>query len=248
MKGYLYTERPAYRPGQTVYFKGLLRKKVGEGYALPGTGKVLVTVTDSGDQTMLEKEYAVSSAGSFNGELVLPRQPPLGEYSVRAALGEQTFQTSFKVLEYRKPEFEVSATTAKKFHVGGDPVAVSLKARYYFGAPVVEGKVKYRIYSRPFYRFAGDRDGDSGDDGENLFGGYADFLGEGEAVTDSAGLAQVTIETRPLDSPSAYTVEFDLADLAGREVSATASFTVTPSLIDLFGSPSRLPLLAGESD
>jgi hypothetical protein len=237
LKGYLYTERPAYRPGQTVYFKGVLRKKVGEGYALPGTGKVLVTVTDSGDQTLMEKEYPISSTGSFNGELVLPGQPPLGDYFVRAEVGNQTFQTSFKVLEYRKPEFEVTAATAKKFYVGGDPVPVSLKARYYFGAPVVDGKVKYRIYSRPYYRFAGDSDEDSGDDGENLFGGYADFLGEGEAATDSGGMTQVTIETRPLDSPSAYTVEFDVADLAGREVSATASFTVTPSLIDLSVRP-----------
>ncbi|RQW84508.1 MAG: hypothetical protein EHM79_13735 [Geobacter sp.] len=236
LKGYLYTERPAYRPGQTVNFKGVLRKMVGEGYALTGTVKVRVTVTDSGEQTLMEKEYPVSSAGSFNGDLVLPAQPPLGDYFVRAEVGNQSFQSSFKVLEYRKPEFEVTVSAGKKFHVGGDPVPVALKARYYFGAPVVDGKVRYRIYSRPYYRFADGEDGDDDDD-ENLFGGYADFLGEGEAVTDSNGMALITIETRPLDSPRAYTVEFDLADLAGREVSATASFTVTPSLIALSVRP-----------
>ena len=191
LKGYLYTERPAYRPAQTVYFKGVLRKIVGEGYALPGTGKVSVTVTDSGGQTLMEKDYPVSSAGSFSGELVLPAQPVLGDYSVRAVSGSSTFQTSFKVLEYRKPEFEVTVAAGKKFHVGGDPVPVSLKARYYFGTPVVDGKVKYRIYSRSYYRF----DGDNGDDGEGLFGGYADFLGEGEASTDSDGMALITIGT-----------------------------------------------------
>ncbi len=233
LKGYLYTERPAYRPAQTVYFKGVLRKIVGEGYALPGAGKVLVTVTDSGDQTLMEKEYPVSLAGSFSGELVLPAQPVLGDYSVRAVSGSSTFQTSFKVLEYRKPEFEVTVAAGKKFHVGGDPVPVSLKARYYFGAPVVDGKVKYRIYSRSYYRF----DGDNGDDGEGLFGGYADFLGEGEASTDSNGMALITIGTKSLDSPRVYTVEFDVADSAGREVSATASFTVTPSLIALTVRP-----------
>jgi hypothetical protein len=54
---------------------------------------------------------------------------------------------------------------------------------------------------------------------------------KGRRATDSGGLAQVTIETRPLDSPSAYTVEFDGPTLPG-EVSATASFTVTPSSLN----------------
>ena len=35
LKGYLYTDRPAYRPGQTVFFKGVLRQRAGEGYQLP---------------------------------------------------------------------------------------------------------------------------------------------------------------------------------------------------------------------
>lgn len=237
LQGYLYTERPAYRPGQSVYFKGVLRKRVGEGYALPDTAKVRVTVTDSGDQTLLDRDYPVSSAGSFNGELVLPEQPPLGDYSVRATVAGHTFQSSFKVLEYRKPEFEVAAVSAKKYHVGGDPVPVSVTARYYFGAPVVDGRIRYRIYSRPYYRFGGDRDGDDSDADEYRFGGYADFLGEGEAITDSNGMALITVETKPLEQPRAYTVELDVADDAGREVSASASFTVTPSLIALSVHP-----------
>ncbi|MGA7827212.1 MAG: carboxypeptidase regulatory-like domain-containing protein [Geobacteraceae bacterium] len=232
LKGYLYTERPAYRPGQTVYYKGVLRKIVGEGYALPGIKKVSMTVTDSGGQTMLTKEYPVSSAGSFNGEFVLPTQPPLGDYSLQAKAGTQIFETYFKVLEYRKPEFEVTVVAGKKFSVGGDPVPVSLKARYYFGAPVVDGKVSYRIYSRPYYRFEADQDGGTGDE-DYGFGGYADFLGEGEAETDSGGKALITIDTQRPDSARVYTVECDVADSAGRQVSATASFTVTPSLIDL---------------
>ncbi len=234
LKGYLYTERPAYRPGQTVYFKGVLRKRIGEGYALPGTHTVRVSVTDSNGQTVMEKDYSVSSAGSFFGELVLSGEPPLGDYSVRAEAGGQVFHASFKVLEYRKPEFEVTVAAAKKFTVGGDPAPVSVSARYYFGAPVAGGTIRYRIYSRPYYHAGADGD----DDGYGYpFGGYADFLGEGEAVTDSRGAALIMIPTQPLQSPRGYTVEFDVADDAGREVSASASFTVTPSLIALSVRP-----------
>lgn len=232
LKGYLYTERPAYRPGQTVYFKGVLRKIVGEGYALPQTDTVRVAIADSNGQTILEKDFSISPAGSFSGELHLSDQPALGDYFVRAAAGGHVFHASFKVLEYRKPEFEVAVAAAKRFNVGGDPVPVSVSARYYFGAPVAGGAIRYRIYSRPHYHAAA-----ADDDDGYPFGGYADFLGEGNAVTDASGKAVIVIPTQALRSPRGYTVEFDVADDAGREVSATASFTVTPSLIALSVHP-----------
>jgi len=234
LKGYLYTERPAYRPGQTVYFKGVLRKTVGEGYALPTSGTVRVVATDSGDQTLFEKEYRLSSTGSINGEFALPGQPPLGDYTLKAETEGHEWQTSFKVLEYRKPEFEVRTSVPGKFYVAGDPVPVTVTARYYFGAPVADAKVGYRIYSRPYYRFDDEgAQGDDGDDEDSPSYGYADFLGEGEAVTDASGTALLSITTQPNDSARSYSVEVDVTDAAGREVSSTAGFTVTPSLIAL---------------
>jgi alpha-2-macroglobulin len=232
VQGYLYTERPAYRPGQTVYFKGLLRKRVGEDYALPGPGTVRVTVTDSSDQTLLEQTCTLSATGSFVGELLLPEQPSLGEYTISAEAQGQTFTSAFKVLEYRKPEFAVTAEPAKKFQVAGDPVPISLTARYYFGAPVVDGRVKYRLYSRPYYAGGDGAETNAGDDEEQFYG-YADFVQEGEATTDAAGRALITIAGQAVTTPIAYTLELDVADLAGREVSTTTSFVVTPSLLDV---------------
>lgn len=238
LKGYLYTERPAYRPGQTVYFKGVLRKTVGEGYALPAPGTVRVVATDSGDQTLFEKEYRLSSTGSFHGQFVLPTQPPLGDYILKAETGGHAWQTSFTVLEYRKPEFEVRASAPGRFHVAGDPVTVTVTARYYFGAPVAGAKVGYRIYSRPYYRFDdGGFPGDEGDEEDSPSYGYADFLGEGEAITDASGTAFLSLTTQPNDAARAYSVEVDVTDTAGREVSSTAAFTVTPSLIALSIAP-----------
>ena len=237
LKGYLYTERPAYRPAQTVYFKGVLRKTVGEGYALPGSGKALVTAIDSGGQNLFEKEYPLSSKGSFNGELALPGQAPLGGYTLKASMGGYEWQTSFKVLEYRKPEFEVKTSVPGRFYVGGDTVPVQVTARYYFGAPVADAKVSYRIYSRPYYRFGDEEASGDGDDEESSFFGYADFLGEGEAVTDASGKAVLSINTQKHDSARSYSVEVDVTDTAGREVSSTAGCVVTPSLIALSVRP-----------
>jgi len=236
-KAYLYTERPAYRPGQTVYFKGVLRKRVGEGYALPAIGRVRVIVTDAGNQTLLEKEYPVSATGSFNGECLLPEQPALGDYALKAESGEESWETSFKVLEYRKPEFEVTASVPGRFYVGGDQAPLTLRARYYFGAPVTGGKVTYRIYSRPFYPAGEDQLPDEGEEGDFTDYGYAEFLGEGDAVTDANGAALIQVTTRQAESARSYSIECDVTDSAGREVSAAAGFTVTPSLINLSVRP-----------
>lgn len=236
--GYLYTERPAYRPGQTVYFKGVLRKRVGEGYALPGLSSVHVTVTDSSEQEVFKGEYPLSTSGAFTGELALAETPSLGEYAIKAEAGGQTFSGSFQVLEYRKPEFQVSARSEKRFLVAGDPATVSLSARYYFGAPVANATVKYRVYTSPYY--AGDHDADGtpdsgGDDGE--YSGYAEFVQEGDTTTDASGRALITVATRAGEDPLVYRLELDVADVAGRQVTAASSFVATPSLLNLTVRP-----------
>lgn len=237
LKGYLYTERPAYRPGQTVYFKGVVRKTVGEGYALPGIDKVRVRVTDSGEQTLLEREVVVSARGSFHGEFALPGQPPLGDYTITAESGGKSWQSSFKVLEYRKPEFEVRAAVPARFNVGGDTVPVLLKARFYFGAPVADAKVAWRMYASPYFRSSDER-GQGGDDEEGYqYGGYADLLGEGEATTGADGTVSIPITTERVEDPRSCTVELDVTDAAGRVVSSSVGFVLTPSLIDVSVRP-----------
>jgi uncharacterized protein YfaS (alpha-2-macroglobulin family) len=234
LKGYLYTERPAYRPGQRVYFKGIVRKRVGEGYALPETGKVRVIVKDSREETLFEKSCDLSAKGSFNGELILPDSPHLGDYSIKAETGGREFHTSFKVLEYRKPEFEVTAKPSQKFCIGGDFLPVSLLARYYFGAPVAGGKIQYRIYSRYYDYFVGEEIGDGEYESDY---GYADFLGEGEAITGADGTASVVIATQKTEQPRSCTIEWDVTDIAGRKVSSRTEFTLIPSLISLSVHP-----------
>jgi uncharacterized protein YfaS (alpha-2-macroglobulin family) len=237
LRSYLYTDRPVYRPGQTVYFKGIVRKMVGEEYALPKLDKIRVTIVDSQDQSVFKRDYAVNSLGSFNGEFTLANSPSLGDYTLRAEAGQQKWQTFFSVREYRKPEFEVTLNSPHTFRVAGETEDLSLQARYYFGAPVEGAKVRYRIYSRHAYAaFPGDQEpsgpADVDEDGDYA-AGYSDFLGEGEAVTDEKGQAKITVSTGHTDIPLTYIVEADVTDIASRQISASTRFLVTPSLVAL---------------
>ncbi len=233
-KGYIYTDRPAYRPGQSLYFKGIVRQQKGEGYQLPKSGNIRVTISDSNNQKLFEKELALSATGSFNGEFAIPVKPALGEYEITASAGGQNWQAGFKVLEYRKPEFEVITTQPQKFVLAGDQAQVKVRARYYFGAPVVGADVRYRVYARRLQGFGAgeERDEESGEEND-YSGGYAEFLGEGEAKTDPDGSAAIPLETRPTSTPLAYTVEFDVIDQSSRQVSASTGFAVVPALIDV---------------
>ena len=237
LAGYIYTERPVYRTGQTVFFKGVVRKRVGEGYALPDLDQVHATITDSGDQTLFERDFKLNTHGSFSGEFKLPDNPSLGGYTIRAETKNRNWQASFKVLEYRKPEFEVIMAAPEKFLVGGETQELSLQARYYFGAPVAGAKVRYRIYSQPDYSiYRGDEEpaetGDENEDG-GYYGGYSDFLGEGEVTTDENGLGKILVATKQTAVPLTYSIETDVTDLASRQVSASANFLVTPSLVSV---------------
>lgn len=234
LKGYLYTDRPAYRPNQTVFYKGVLRQRDGEGYRLPALHKVHVTVKDDNDKAVCESDPSVSANGSFNGECALPAVPSLGDYSISASGNGESWQGSFRVLEYRKPEFEVKAVADRTFLVAGDTGQIRVTARYYFGTPVAGGKLVWRIYSKPAWGLGAADGADDGYDEEGRFGGgYADFIGEGEARLDENGAAVIPVTAKTHDMPFTYTLEADVSDASARQVSASGGVTVVPSLVSL---------------
>jgi uncharacterized protein YfaS (alpha-2-macroglobulin family) len=80
---------------------------------------VHAAITDSGDKNICESDLQVSANGSFHGECTLPAAASLGGYTINASGAGETWQGWFKVLEYRKPEFEVKLQPEKRFLVAG---------------------------------------------------------------------------------------------------------------------------------
>ncbi|MDF1516198.1 MAG: MG2 domain-containing protein, partial [Anaerolineae bacterium] len=112
--GYLYTDRPIYRPGQTVYFKGIVRADDDADYSIPGgIDTLLVLINDPQGKELYRENLPVSDMGTFYGEMVLDEQAPLGTYNLQAQGEEWSFYagTSFRIAEYRAPEFQVDVQT-----------------------------------------------------------------------------------------------------------------------------------------
>ena len=55
------------------------------------------------------------------------------------------------VEDYRKPEYQVRVSPAKARVLQGETMPVVIDARYFFGEPVANAKVKYRVYHSPHY-------------------------------------------------------------------------------------------------
>ena len=157
---YFYTDRPIYRPGQTVYWKGIVRELVAEQYELPPANlPISITVRDDRGNTVLETTATLSENGTINGEVALAPEAVTGYYyleaqlQVKNAVGEERTianGTGFQVAAYRKPEFEISVTSDKPEYTNGDTVTFNVQANYFSGGPLANAPVTWRLLAEPY--------------------------------------------------------------------------------------------------
>ncbi|HAZ64701.1 MAG TPA: hypothetical protein DCZ72_13980 [Armatimonadetes bacterium] len=245
LKAYVYTDRPVYRPENTVKFKAILRyEKEGLFTNLDGQ-QAEVTINDPRGGEAYKQTLTADEYGSLEGELELGADPTLGMYSIQVTVGDQAGSGQFRVEEYRKPEFEVTVGKPMAEVRPGQGVAVPVTARYYFGAPVTDGEVKYVVTRRPFYQYYWWRDPYdwfyAGWRGQS-YGGWWPGVGsetvvtEGTIRTDSQGEAVIEFVTeKDSENDYTYSINVEVADPSRRVVEGSGSFTVTRRAFFLYG-------------
>lgn len=251
----LYTERPIYRPEQEVFFKGIVRRDQFGKNVTPANLPVTVQVLDPQEHMIVELHTRTNSAGSFNGKLALPLDLPLGDYRLVALVAGERHESTFKVQEYRKPEFKLVLQTPKERYVAGETAQAMVSATYYFGAPVAGAKLNYTVYSRPHYPWATAEDafyaGFGGTDDYQW--GYSNVVMQGEATTDAAGHVTLEIPTELVPdafgdtADQRYVVELEGVDASRQVVKGKGSFLVTQGAFTLDGRPDRYVYRPGES-
>ncbi len=147
-KTYLITDRPVYRPSQKVQFKFWLRRTQ---YDRPDTSDFAnqqhtVVINDPQGTEVFRQEYTTDAYGGIAGEYDLPEEPALGQYSIHLL---NQGGGNFRVEEYKKPEYEVTVDAPDMAVMLGEKVTATIKANYYFGAPVTEATVKFKVHRTP---------------------------------------------------------------------------------------------------
>ncbi len=144
VKVYLITDRPVYRPGAPVKFKfWVARTRYDQPDAADFAQQPFsVEIQNPKGEKVFTKQFTADKFGGFDGSFELPSDAALGVYQVHVP---NRGGGSFRVEEYKKPEFLVSVTAPNKPVMLGEKIPATIKASYYFGGPVAQAKVKYKI-------------------------------------------------------------------------------------------------------
>ncbi|MBN2498520.1 MAG: hypothetical protein JXR96_28270 [Deltaproteobacteria bacterium] len=174
--GFVFTERAIYRPGEKVFIKGYVRRKI--------SGRL----TDPGS----ESSYALKIRAPGGKEWIRPvrftalkgfdavfdeKDAPTGHYTVSLLQRKPTQQTiasrSFKIEAYRIPKFEVQMVGPDR--VPNDrPFSIKAMARYYAGGSVASRPVEWVVTRRPYHHLPKGRKG-------YLFASSLQFSRDGQA-------------------------------------------------------------------
>jgi uncharacterized protein YfaS (alpha-2-macroglobulin family) len=145
---FTYTDRPIYRPGQTVFFKSILRSDDDVEYStLPEGTSVTLRIRDARDNVVQTYELAANSFGTVNGDFSIAEGAMLGNYAVEVELNGERQRQEFKVQDYRKPDFQETVSTDREKYVNGDTVQVTVQAEYFFGEPVANAPISIQQYN-----------------------------------------------------------------------------------------------------
>jgi alpha-2-macroglobulin len=216
---YMYTDRPIYRPGHTIQYRGTVRQRLesdgpgGFSYRPYAGQDVTVEIRDSTDALLDRRSVRTNSFGTFDGTFKLAAEPPLGRWQLIAIVGGQRSYAGMEVQAYRKPEYTVAVQTPLTHVVGGATVPITIEGRYFFGQPVANAAVQYQIQFAP----------ESGG-GEP---GAAEPPFAGQGVLDASGRLRIDVPTKRLPFNRRLTVSATVTDLSRRSRQAAGDVLVT---------------------
>ncbi|NWR45537.1 OVOS protein, partial [Regulus satrapa] len=140
---FVQTDKPLYKPGQTVMFRVVTLDTEFR--------PVQETVSDPEQNKIFQWLEVTSKHGIVQLSFPLIPEPILGSYqiTVETKSGEKEYQ-SFRVEEYVLPKFEVTTSGPKTISFFDEEVRVNVCASYTYGQPV-QGNARINVCQQRFY-------------------------------------------------------------------------------------------------
>ncbi len=253
VKVYLYSDRPLYRPGQPVYFRGMIRGQNDTTYSITNQKTIPVQIVNDQNQSVYQADFPVDEFGVFSGSAALAANVPLGQYRIVAApygFPDQNqpsdpqrlpqFDHQITVAEYRVPEFQIKAAADQRQVVQGDRIKVTVNSSFFFGGAVNNASVTWTARAERYsfaYKGSGgynfidyDEDGTAG---EGTAYGPIDpdaskAIARGSGKTDTQGnfVIELPATLRKAGQSQTVIVEATVTDESNQAISGRAAVIV----------------------
>ncbi|MCW3117042.1 MAG: alpha-2-macroglobulin [Chitinophagaceae bacterium] len=150
---WLFTDRGIYRPGQTVYFKGIVtgKNKPQERSAIRLNYESKIYLKDANDESVDSMKVKTNEFGSFSGKFQLPQGTLNGGFSLSMKNDEGS--ANIQVEEYKRPKFFVDYEKIKGSYTINDTIKITGIAKAYAGNNIDNAAVKYRIVREPRFLY-----------------------------------------------------------------------------------------------
>ncbi|MDP5082250.1 MAG: MG2 domain-containing protein, partial [Winogradskyella sp.] len=222
---FLFTDRSIYRPGQTVYFKGISTQTNDNKTTVFANNQAKIRLKNVNNEMVGELVLKTNEFGSVNGEFILPNDGLTGNYTIDMFSGNYGY-TSLSVEEYKRPKFKSEFQPITETFKVNDSITVYGTAMAFAGSAITNAKVVYRVkrmvnypnwyyWRRPFF---------NSEPQEITFG---------ESKTNSKGEFEITFKAIPDESVSKanlpvfkYEVSADITDLNGETRTASTIVNV----------------------
>ena len=212
---YLITDRSIYRPGQTVFFKGILFDK--NGYATKAIEKQSVEIVfrNSNYQSIDTLKLITNRFGTVSGKFRIPSGGLPGSFQLTSDKGS----VNFRIEEYRRPGFKIEVEDLKGEYRLNSTVEVTGNVSSFSGVPLKNVTGKYRISRNQVWAW-------------RSFG-EAEQISEGTFTTDKDGKYLFNFVAKPderSNETESYPARFDIAtevtDITGETQTVTKSLNI----------------------
>ncbi|UCD18746.1 MAG: type II secretion system protein GspG [candidate division WOR-3 bacterium] len=141
---YLVTDKPVYQPGQTIHIRSLSLRR--PGLRAVSEAAIVFEVEDSKGNKVYKKELATDDFGVGYVQFILADEVNLGDYTIRAVLGQDKVEKTVNVKRYVLPKFRIELKTDREYYTPGEQIESDVEVEYFFGKPVADGKVRITAY------------------------------------------------------------------------------------------------------
>ncbi|HEX2864711.1 MAG TPA: MG2 domain-containing protein, partial [Deinococcales bacterium] len=241
--GFVYTDRPVYRPGDEIQARGTLRDA--QTLRPPAAQDVTARLLDPQDKELARATERSDAYGTFTASFAVPASAASGQYRVEATTGalqtgtwegRETYSASLYVQPYVKPEYRVDLSASAPRAVQGDSVTVTARATYLAGGNVSGGHGTLYVTRGAYYpSWPGEGDetlattlppGQGADYG-------SDLIVQKAVTLDANGEAHIALKLDPSPDgqPQRYRMGLDVTDEAGQVVTGALDVIAYPAAV-----------------